>query len=74
MKRWTLLGRPHCHLCEEFEVALLEALGGQGEVDVVDVDQHPHWRADYGLRIPVLLTDDGRFCGEGLFQLAMLSV
>lgn len=73
MKRWTLLGRPHCHLCEDFEAALLDALDGQGEVDQVDVDQHAHWQAEYGLRIPVLLTEDGRFLGEGVFAPAMLA-
>ena len=62
--RFTLLTRPGCHLCEEFEEQLLVEFGERLEVDGVRVDAHPQWLADYGLRIPVLLSEAGAFVCE----------
>ncbi len=62
--RFTLLTRPGCHLCEEFEEQLLAEFGERLEVDGVRVDAHPQWLADYGLRIPVLLSETGEFVCE----------
>ena len=59
--RFTLLTRPGCHLCEEFEAELMAAFGERVEVEAVHVDAHPEWQAAYGLSIPVLLTAAGDF-------------
>lgn len=61
MKRYTLLTRPDCHLCEAFEAELLALFGEQLELELVQVDHHPQWQAEYGLSIPVLLDAQDRF-------------
>ena len=60
-RRFTLLTRPGCHLCEEFEAELMVAFEGRLEVETAHVDRDPAWREAYGLSIPVLLAPDGRF-------------
>jgi len=64
VQRFTLLTRPGCHLCEEFEAEVLAAFDGRLEIDAVLVDHHPAWLAEYGLRIPVLLDGRERFVCE----------
>ncbi len=64
MRRFTLLTRPGCHLCEDFELEVLAAFAGRLEIDAVQVDHHPAWRAQYGLRIPVLLDAREHFVCE----------
>ena len=67
--RWLLLGRPDCHLCEDFEAALREHLGDAPlRLDHADVDARGEWRMRYGQRIPVLLDAHGRVLGEGRFD------
>lgn len=61
MQRFTLLTRPGCHLCEDFEAEVLATFGGRLEIDTVQVDHHLHWQAEYGLKIPVLLDAKDRF-------------
>lgn len=61
MRRFTLLTRPGCHLCDDFEGEVLAAFGQRVEIEAVQVDHHPAWRAEYGLRIPVLLDAQDRF-------------
>lgn len=61
MRRFTLLTRPDCHLCEDFEAEVLAAFGGELELEAVQVDHHPAWQAEYGLKIPVLLDAQDRF-------------
>ncbi|WP_051362150.1 glutaredoxin family protein [Solimonas soli] len=69
--RWLLLGRPDCHLCEEFEAALREHLGARPFVlEQAGVDARGEWRMRYGTRIPVLLDEDGRVLAEGIFDAA----
>jgi hypothetical protein len=55
----VLYSRPECHLCEE----LLEQLGPMLEptdkVRIVDIDGDIGLERRYGLRIPVLTTEDG---------------
>jgi len=69
--RWLLLGRPDCHLCEDFEAALREHLGAQPfELAQASVDERGEWRMRYGSRIPVLLDEDGRVLAEGIFDAA----
>lgn len=55
-----LLGRPGCHLCEEFREALEAEFPGRFEVTEACVDDRPEWRERYGLKIPVLLDAEGR--------------
>ena len=56
----TLLGRPGCHLCEEFEQQLIIFAGpGALEITLQDVDSREDWKRRYGLKIPVLLAGDG---------------
>lgn len=73
MTRYLLLGRPDCHLCEEFEEALRAHLGtalGTAAVtlDHACVDDRGEWRMRYGQRIPVLLDDSGGLLAEGRFD------
>lgn len=61
VRRFTLLTRPGCHLCDDFEAAVLAAFGERVEIEAVQVDHHPARQAEYGLRIPVLLDSQDRF-------------
>lgn len=61
---FVLLSRPGCHLCEEFAAQFAAQAAGQLALRIVDIDQHPGWQQQYGLRIPVLLDPDGAFCCE----------
>jgi Glutaredoxin-like domain (DUF836) len=54
-----LLGRPECHLCEEFRDALEQACQDRFEVREACVDDDPDWQRRYGLKIPVLLDEQG---------------
>ena len=54
-----LLTRPECGLCEEFREALQQAFPGQFEIREACVDDRPEWRQRYGLKIPVLLDEQG---------------
>lgn len=67
-RRYLLLGRPDCHLCEDFEAALREHLGAAVDVDHACVDERAEWRLRYGRRIPVLLDDAGEVVAEGRFD------
>ncbi|MDP3856317.1 MAG: glutaredoxin family protein [Stagnimonas sp.] len=60
-RRYTLLTRPGCHLCEDFEAELMAEFEGRLEVETALVDSDPVWSEAYGLSIPVLLAPDGRF-------------
>lgn len=67
-ERYLLLGRPECHLCEEFEEALQAHLGGSAELDHACVDDRGEWRLRFGQRIPVLLNEAGAVLSEGVFD------
>ena len=57
MLQLTLYGTSGCHLCEEAEALLGEALYQQGaaiDIIAVDIADHDDWMARYGIRIPVL--------------------
>ena len=65
--RITLLSRPACHLCDDAEALLV----GSGHlVERVDIDQDDDLVAEYGLRIPVLLDQEGQVLAEGLITAA----
>ena len=58
--RLRLIGRPGCHLCEELLEALLTEFPGEPwQIEQADVDSREDWQRRYGLKIPVLLDDDG---------------
>ena len=54
-----LLVRPGCDLCEEFRAELEHAFPGRFEVREACVDDSPDWQRRYGLKIPVLLDEQG---------------
>jgi Glutaredoxin-like domain (DUF836) len=60
----TLLSRPDCGLCDEFQLALaaLERQHPLPPLQVVDVDMDPKLARRYGHDIPVLLLDDVKVC------------
>lgn len=65
----TLLGRPGCHLCEEYEQDLSTHFGrGFFEIVHADVDSRPEWQRRYGLKIPVLLDSQGQLIGQAPFD------
>ncbi|HVT35874.1 MAG TPA: glutaredoxin family protein [Nevskiaceae bacterium] len=68
----TLVGRPGCHLCEEFEHALRAAYP-QVEIEHGDVDSRADWLRRYGMKIPVLLAPDGLVLCETFFDPAALA-
>lgn len=58
--RLRLIGRPGCHLCEELLEALQTEFPNQAwTIEQADVDSREDWQRRYGLKIPVLLDDDG---------------
>jgi Glutaredoxin-like domain (DUF836) len=58
-RRWTLLVRSWCHLCDEMRDALQPMLDARGvECVEVDVDSDPVLDARFGERVPVLIDGD----------------
>ncbi len=69
MRTLLLLGRPECHLCEDFEAGLRAFLGtAPVRIDHACVDDRGEWRMRFGLRIPVLLDEAGEVIAEGRFD------
>ncbi|HSN57183.1 MAG TPA: glutaredoxin family protein [Candidatus Sulfomarinibacteraceae bacterium] len=67
------LTRPGCHLCEEaLPVARRVARLTHQDLAVVNIDGDDELVAEYGLRIPVVTTDDGRVLAEGRIGLGSL--
>jgi glutaredoxin 2 len=73
MKRdLTLYVREGCHLCEEFLAQLVQLLEhSDTTVSVVDVDRDPHTASLFGLKVPVLVAQDGELCHYELDQVAV---
>lgn len=58
-RRWTLLVRSWCHLCDEMRDALQPMLDARGvECVEIDVDSDPVLDARFGERVPVLIAGD----------------
>lgn len=54
-RRWTLLTRSYCHLCEDMRAELLPLLErSRVELLEVDVDLHADLESAFGERVPVL--------------------
>ncbi len=69
--RLVLFSREGCHLCEAMEAELRALLDGCNyELRVEDVESRDDWLREYGLRIPVLITGDGRELCEGRLDAA----
>lgn len=74
MRSLLLLGRPECHLCEEFEAGLRAFLSGAAvQIEHACVDDRGEWRMRFGARIPVLLDEAGEVIAEGRFDPAALA-
>ena len=68
---FTLLTRPGCGLCEEFELEMRTHLGDRPyALEHVEVDSRPEWRIRYGRSIPVLLDAAGSLVCETHFDAA----
>lgn len=69
MRHYLLLGRPDCHLCEDFEAELRAFLGAAPyEIERACVDDRGEWRMRFGRRVPVLLDEAGEVVAEGRFD------
>lgn len=56
----TIYTREDCHLCEEAMETIRrvgESVDADVALDVVDVDEDPELRAEYGERVPYVLVD-----------------
>ena len=56
----TVYTREDCHLCEEAMETIErvgESVDTDVDLDVVDVDEDPELRAEYGERVPYVLVD-----------------
>lgn len=57
----TVYTRADCHLCEEAIETIERVADDEAvavELDLVDVDEDPELRAEYGERVPYILVDD----------------
>lgn len=53
-----MVSRKGCHLCEVAETEVARICGELAEPwEIVDVDQDPELRAEYGDQVPVILID-----------------
>ena len=66
MPQWTVYSRADCSLCERMLDELVELLGPDAVVQVVDIDGDPELVRKYGTRIPVLLADGEFVCAYQL--------
>ncbi len=63
MPELVVYTRRGCHLCEVLIEELEPLIRGRARLDVRDVDSDEAWRAEYGLRVPVL-ESEGRILSE----------
>jgi hypothetical protein len=55
--------RDGCHLCEALAATLFRGWpSAAAAMEWRDVDSDPAWRAEYGLRVPVLMLGDLEVC------------
>jgi len=65
VRKFTVLSRTYCHLCDDLTAALEQFRGRFSlsfEVEVIDVDQHPEIEAKWGDKVPVLLEGETEIC------------
>ncbi len=59
----TVLSREYCHLCGELIAALKRFKDRYDfDIEVIDVDRHPHLEERWGDKVPVLLDGDRELC------------
>jgi thioredoxin reductase (NADPH) len=59
----TVLSRAYCHLCDDMIAALRQFQGRYSfEIDVVDIDRHPHLEEKWSDKVPVLLDGERELC------------
>ena len=65
----TFLTRSGCHLCDDAR-AILERVAAKIRLEVteVDIDDDDGLVSDWGLRVPVVLSEDGRVIAEGMID------
>lgn len=72
----SLYTRPGCHLCDTMQTELVQLLGqGAFQLDIVDISGNADLMQRYGLRIPVLVDQEGaEICEHRLDHQAVLSM
>ena len=73
-RRFTLVGRSWCHLCDDMLAALHASMARTGlpyTVEVIDVDADPALVARYDELVPVLLADGAELCHYHLDEAAL---
>ena len=58
-----LLGTTGCHLCDDAEIIIAEALDkckARVEVEKIDIAEQQQWQEQYAVRIPVLYHPESR--------------
>ncbi|MGD8484412.1 MAG: glutaredoxin family protein [Thioalkalispiraceae bacterium] len=70
---FTLYARLGCHLCEDMQHQL-QSLQAERPfaLEVVDIDSDPALEAQYGTRVPVLLSGETEICQYFLDKQALL--
>lgn len=64
-RRLLLYGRHACHLCDVMQAELENCLRGSDVgLELRDVDARAEWRQSYGLRVPVLMSQQGELLAE----------
>jgi hypothetical protein len=65
----TFLTRSGCHLCDDAR-AVLERVAAKVRLEVteVDIDVDDGLVRDWGLRVPVVLSNDGQVIAEGVID------
>jgi hypothetical protein len=73
LSRFILYGTSACHLCEVAEQMLTAdgGIGGQNQLEKVDISDSDALFERYGVRIPVLCHPDGRELGWPFDQEAL---
>jgi hypothetical protein len=66
MRILTLFSRPGCHLCDDLAEQLLPIVNGRAQIQIVNIDGDLDLKKQYGLRIPVLATEDRELSGYPL--------
>jgi thioredoxin reductase (NADPH) len=68
----TVIGREHCHLCEEMVAALKDLQGRVAfELEVIDLGRHPQLEGRWGEWVPVLLEGEAEICHYCLDRAAL---
>ncbi len=68
----TILVRSYCHLCDDMLAALTVAFPEQRRgLEIIDIDHHTEFEAQFGELVPVLLLDGIEVCHYHFDQAAL---